>query len=110
MTKLVRLMAVSAVVPCLLVAKPHSHSPCANSYHHVVYLGLTILEQRNQARTCGLLQECGLKTYLFSYGSYYSSLSLQQLAQMFELPEMQVWLTMFPYRTCGAPFVSETAT
>ena len=37
-----------------------------------------------------VLQECGLKTYLFSYGSYYSSLSLQQLSQMFELPEMKV--------------------
>lgn len=36
------------------------------------------------------LQECGLKTYLFSYGSYYSSLSLKQLSEMFELPEMQV--------------------
>ena len=36
------------------------------------------------------LQECGLKTYLFSYGSYYSSLSLSQLSEMFELPEMKV--------------------
>ena len=36
------------------------------------------------------LQECGLKTYLFSYGSFYSSLSLSQLSEMFELPEMKV--------------------
>lgn len=42
-----------------------------------------------QALHC-VLQECGLKTYLFSYGSYYSSLSLKQLSEMFELPEMQV--------------------
>lgn len=43
-----------------------------------------------------VLQECGLKTYLFSYGSYYSSLSLKQLSEMFELPEMQVVLTSLP--------------
>ena len=41
---------------------------------------------------CLRLQECGLKTYLFSYGSYYSSLSLKQLSEMFELPDMQVML------------------
>ncbi len=47
----------------------------------------------NADSTCCLrLQECGLKTYLFSYGSYYSSLSLKQLSEMFELPEMQVTL------------------
>ena len=53
------------------------------------------------------LQECGLKTYLFSYGSYYSSLSLKQLSEMFELPKMQVMLgqdihTMLMYVSCSA--------
>ena len=36
------------------------------------------------------LQECGLQTYLFASGSYYQSLSLEQLCQMFELPEERV--------------------
>ena len=36
------------------------------------------------------LQECGLRTYLFASGSYYQSLSLEQLCQMFELPEERV--------------------
>ena len=36
------------------------------------------------------VQQCGLKTYLLAYGNYYSSLSLEQLTQMFQLPEKKV--------------------
>lgn len=36
------------------------------------------------------LQECGLRTYLLSYGSFYRSLSQAQLCEMFDLPEKQV--------------------
>ena len=51
------------------------------------------------------LQECGLKTYLFSYGSYYSSLSLQQLSQMFELPEMKVRSLTAVFAVCCDPYL-----
>ena len=34
-------------------------------------------------------QEAGLRTYLLAYGAYFHSLSLDQLCQMFELPEKQ---------------------
>ena len=37
-----------------------------------------------------MLQEGGLRTYLLAYGAYFHSLSLDQLCQMFELPEKQV--------------------
>lgn len=36
-----------------------------------------------------VLQEGGLRTYLLAYGAYFHSLSLDQLCQMFELPEKQ---------------------
>ncbi len=36
------------------------------------------------------LQECGLRTYLLSYGSFYRSLSQEQLCKMFDLPDKQV--------------------
>lgn len=36
------------------------------------------------------LQEEGLRTYLLAYGSYYHSLSHDQLAQMFDLPDKKV--------------------
>lgn len=34
-------------------------------------------------------QEAGLRTYLLAYGAYFHSLSLDQLCEMFELPEKQ---------------------
>jgi translation initiation factor 3 subunit C len=36
------------------------------------------------------LQEEGLRTYLLSYGRFYSSLSIVQLCDMFELPKAKV--------------------
>lgn len=36
------------------------------------------------------LQEEGLRTYLLAYGRFYSSLSIAQLCDMFELPERKV--------------------
>jgi len=36
------------------------------------------------------IQEEGLKTYLFSYGSHYDTLKLSELASMFEVDEKQV--------------------
>lgn len=36
------------------------------------------------------LQECGLRTYLLAYGSFYRSLSQEQLCEMFDLPDKQV--------------------
>ena len=36
------------------------------------------------------LQEDGLRTYLLAYGRFYSSLSIAQLCDMFELPERKV--------------------
>eukprot|EP00891_Asterochloris_glomerata_P007222 jgi/Astpho2/7222/fgenesh1_pm.00113_%23_10_t len=36
------------------------------------------------------LQESALKTYLFTYGNYYSSLSLEQLSTMFDMPQKKV--------------------
>ena len=44
----------------------------------------------------GKLQECGLRTYLLSYGAFYRSLSQQQLCEMFDLPEKQVGLLHQP--------------
>ena len=38
------------------------------------------------------LQEEGLRTYLLAYGRFYSSLSISQLCDMFELPENKVTL------------------
>lgn len=65
---------------------------------HIVTSWSQMLLPINADSTCCLrLQECGLKTYLFSYGSYYSSLSLKQLSEMFELPEMQVMLKHDPH-------------
>ena len=37
-----------------------------------------------------VLQESALKTYLFTYGNYYSSLSLEQLSTMFDMPQKKV--------------------
>ena len=37
-----------------------------------------------------VLQESALKTYLFTYGNYYSSLSLEQLSNMFDMPQRKV--------------------
>ena len=37
-----------------------------------------------------MLQESALKTYLFTYGNYYSSLSLEQLSTMFDMPQKKV--------------------
>lgn len=36
------------------------------------------------------LQEEGLRTYLLAYGRFYSSLSIAQLCDMFELPDRKV--------------------
>lgn len=36
------------------------------------------------------IQEEGLRTYLFTYASYYDTLSISTLAEMFELPERKV--------------------
>jgi len=41
------------------------------------------------------LQEEGLRTYLLAYGRFYSSLSIAQLCDMFELPERKVRPTGF---------------
>lgn len=38
----------------------------------------------------GKLQEEGLRTYLLAYGRFYSSLSIAQLCDMFELPQRKV--------------------
>lgn len=40
----------------------------------------------------GKLQEEGLRTYLLAYGRFYSSLSIAQLCDMFDLPERKVGL------------------
>ena len=45
------------------------------------------------------LQECGLRTYLLSYGSFYRSLSQEQLCKMFDLPDKQVGQHVDLYRT-----------
>lgn len=37
------------------------------------------------------LKEEGLRTYLLAYGRFYSSLSIVQLCEMFELPKAKVW-------------------
>ena len=46
-----------------------------------------------------VLQESALKTYLFTYGNYYSSLSLEQLSTMFDMPQKKVgcgWVCCLP--------------
>ena len=40
------------------------------------------------------LQEEGLRTYLLAYGRFYSSLSIAQLCDMFELGERKVGCTV----------------
>lgn len=50
----------------------------------------------------GKLQECGLRTYLLSYGSFYRSLSQQQLCEMFDLPEKQARPSLQPPNSTAA--------
>ncbi len=63
------------------------------AYEHVASLTVWSLLAGKQERLDLMrtkLQECGLRTYLFASGSYYQSLSLEQLCHMFELPEERV--------------------
>ena len=52
-----------------------------------------------------VLQESALKTYLFTYGNYYSSLSLEQLSTMFDMPQKKVGCGW----DCCLPSVSKLA-
>ncbi|KAK9861015.1 hypothetical protein WJX84_011860, partial [Apatococcus fuscideae] len=63
------------------------------AYEHVASLTVwSLLSGKHDPKALmrSKLQECGLQTYLFASGSYYQSLSLEQLCQMFELPEERV--------------------
>ena len=51
------------------------------------------------------LQECGLRTYLLSYGSFYRSLSQEQLCKMFDLPDKQVSWRPLGVSRCLSPCV-----
>jgi translation initiation factor 3 subunit C len=64
------------------------------AYTFLTSLSVWTLIGANKDAVLGMLktqvQQCGLKTYLLAYGNYYSSLSLAQLTQMFQLPEKKV--------------------
>lgn len=69
-----------------------SHVPMHEETHqsHQPVVGSLLQKEAVLAMLRQKLQEEGLRTYLLSYGRFYSSLSIVQLCDMFELPKAKV--------------------